>query len=643
MPVGVGNAIINTHVRIAGVDSKANILAIGTGEDALHGRLYLTNVASATKEVYIGNWDGTLTKIGGGTSWIASDGANTVSVTEEATLKFLGSGGVKVAVVSGEMRFSVDSTGQSAGKILTANGSGGVTWEAVSPAYITSITDTNSIDLTVSGAELSAALKVDANSRNNISVSGSGVYVPKMQVAAGSSTRLAINPSTYEISVSPLSITDVVVDTTDENIGDWVTHNYSGTEYQEGDTVILTNASPTETWIHNGGSAGTTSDWTRINDGISNAQIRALFSGVTPLSYNSGSGQFSLAGLTTYGTTGQIVTSTGTGWAYSTADSIASNITGAALTKTDDTNVTLTLGGTHGTALLRAASITVGWDGQLAVTRGGTGVATITGVAVGNGTSAMSGVTGTANQLLRRNAANTAYEFFTPTYISGNQTITLSGDVTGSGTTAITTTIANNAVTLAKMADMATLSVIGRSTAGTGDPEILTAGTDGYVLRRSGSTLGFGTIATESIADDAVTFVKMQDISLGQILGRYSSGTGDVQTLTLGSGLTMNGSGVISATAATDTNGWNNINSTTNTNDTTTTSWRSGITIVGAAYNASSYTAISTEKLVANAGIRVIGNNGYLMLTDDTGVHWKITVLSDGSLFTATAGIFMPP
>jgi len=44
----------------------------------------------------------------------------------------------------------------------------------------------------------------------------------------------------------------------------------------------------------------------------------------------------------------------------------------AALTKTDDTNVTLTLGGSASTALLNAASLTLGWTGQLGLTRGGT-------------------------------------------------------------------------------------------------------------------------------------------------------------------------------------------------------------------------------------------------------------------------------
>lgn len=55
----------------------------------------------------------------------------------------------------------------------------------------------------------------------------------------------------------------------------------------------------------------------------------------------------------------------------------ASNITGgAALTKVDDTNITLTLGGTPASALLAASSITAGWAGTLAVARGGTGSGT---------------------------------------------------------------------------------------------------------------------------------------------------------------------------------------------------------------------------------------------------------------------------
>jgi fibronectin-binding autotransporter adhesin len=69
------------------------------------------------------------------------------------------------------------------------------------------------------------------------------------------------------------------------------------------------------------------------------------------------------------------------------------------------------------------------WSGtDLSVANGGTGVSTLTGVVIGSGASALTAVTGTALQLLRRNTGNTAYEFWTPTYISAEvdtlQTVT---------------------------------------------------------------------------------------------------------------------------------------------------------------------------------------------------------------------------
>jgi hypothetical protein len=48
-------------------------------------------------------------------------------------------------------------------------------------------------------------------------------------------------------------------------------------------------------------------------------------------------------------------------------------ITKSALTRTNDTNVTLTLNGSPSTALLAATSITAGWTGVLSTARGGTG------------------------------------------------------------------------------------------------------------------------------------------------------------------------------------------------------------------------------------------------------------------------------
>lgn len=49
------------------------------------------------------------------------------------------------------------------------------------------------------------------------------------------------------------------------------------------------------------------------------------------------------------------------------------SVTNAALTRTNDTNVTLTLTGSAGSALLAAVNLALGWNGTLAATRGGTG------------------------------------------------------------------------------------------------------------------------------------------------------------------------------------------------------------------------------------------------------------------------------
>ncbi len=70
-------------------------------------------------------------------------------------------------------------------------------------------------------------------------------------------------------------------------------------------------------------------------------------------------------------------------------------------------------------------------------------------------------------------------------------------------------TIDAGIVSLAKMANATALSVIGNGTNASATPTHLVAGTDGHVMRRSGTTVGFGTVATAGIADSAVTDAKV--------------------------------------------------------------------------------------------------------------------------------------
>ena len=62
-------------------------------------------------------------------------------------------------------------------------------------------------------------------------------------------------------------------------------------------------------------------------------------------------------------------------------------------------------------------------SGTLGVARGGTGAVSLTGILVGNGTSAVTGVASTTpGQLIRVDSLGTGYEWFTPDYMSNPMT-----------------------------------------------------------------------------------------------------------------------------------------------------------------------------------------------------------------------------
>jgi hypothetical protein len=112
-----------------------------------------------------------------------------------------------------------------------------------------------------------------------------------LTVAAGSAGYLDITND--EISVKNLLVHDVTVDVTHATITLFCASEYTvGTEFQEGDLVVLTTAAEgPESWIHNGGTAVTEADFTKISVNITDSVIRGLFSGGTGIAYNSSTGE----------------------------------------------------------------------------------------------------------------------------------------------------------------------------------------------------------------------------------------------------------------------------------------------------------------------------------------------------------------
>lgn len=187
------------------------------------------------------------------------------------------------------------------------------------------------------------------------------------------------------------------------------------------------------------------------------------------------------------------------------------NLTGQALSKTDDTNVTLTLGGTPLTALLKATSLTLGWTGTLAATRGGTGL----------------GALGTANQLLRVNGAGTALEYFTPSF--GTGTVTSVSVVSANG---FAGTVANATTTPAITISTSISGLLkGNGTA----ISAAVAGTDYLTPTGSGAGLS-GVVITVNGASGAITNIGVTTNPLSQFAATTSAQLAGVISDETGSG-----------------------------------------------------------------------------------------------------------
>lgn len=61
-----------------------------------------------------------------------------------------------------------------------------------------------------------------------------------------------------------------------------------------------------------------------------------------------------------------------------------------------------------------------------------------------------------------------------------------------------------------------------------------------------------GTIDTADITADAVTFAKMQNVATGVLLGRSTSGTGDIETIGLGANLSFSGGNLVASAGYTN-------------------------------------------------------------------------------------------
>ena len=226
---------------------------------------------------------------------------------------------------------------------------------------------------------------------------------------------------------------------------------------------------------------------------------------------------------------------------------------------------------------------------------------------------------------------------------SGDQTITLTGDVTGSGTGSFATTIANGAVSLGKMANVATGTLFYRKTAGTGAPEVQTLATLKTDLGLTGTNSGDQTITltgdvtgsgtgsfATTIAPNAVTLADMAQITTNSFLGRITASTGNVEVLSAANVKTILSLGSVENTALSTWAGTSNI---TTLGTITNGTWQG--TVIGNAYIASALTGKTYN------GLTITTSTGTLTVTNAKTASFSNTLTftgTDGSTLNIGAG-----
>jgi hypothetical protein len=225
-----------------------------------------------------------------------------------------------------------------------------------------------------------------------------------------------------------------------------------------------------------------------------------------------------------------------------------------------NTNSPNTLAGYNGSG--NFAGVTVGsglsLSGGTLTASGSGGTVTTVSVATANGfggtvsnptTTPSISLTTTVTGLLKGNGVSVSAATPGTDYLASNQTITLSGDTTGSGSTAITTTTVKvNGVSYGSSPSTNTVPVV------TGSNTVTYEAVPNAALANSSVTLNGHSLALGgSLSLDAA------DVGLGNVLNTGSAnslagydGSGDFAGVTVGSGLSLSG-GTLTATSGSGT------------------------------------------------------------------------------------------
>jgi hypothetical protein len=574
-----------------------------------------------------------------------------------------------------------------------------------SAVFENSITGTSLIKTGGTSSQfLKADGSVDANAYLNISdtatmLSGYKTYYPRNAISGG--TGITYNASTGVITNSSPStggtVTSVATDAT--MTGGTITT--TGT--LKVDTTIMATRLRVQKGIDSLGAVKLNiSDTATMLSGYKTYYPRAALSAGTGISYNASTGVITNSSPSTGGTVTSVATNTGsgiTGGTITTSGTIAAdtsvlstkaNVTASLLSKVSSVSATSPIASSGGlTPTISISQSSGSTNGYLSSTDWNTfnnkGSGSVTSIATDatmtGGTITTSGTLkvdtsvmatrlrvqkgidslGAAKQTALNGtgfvkASGTTISYDNSTYylasnpsgfITGNQTITLSGDVSGSGATAITTTIGSLKVTNGMLAGTINYSKMDATTVPTWNQN--TTGTAANITATSNST---------------ITTLSALSLPYSQLTGTPSL-SGYVTSVTGTSPIVSSGgtTPAISIPAATSSvNGyltstdWNTFNGKQGTITLTTTGSSGAATLVGATLNIPNYGSalsgyvpytgatttlnLGLQLLRFNSGFNIYNDGATLAFTDNGGINGFKSNFTTGAFNQLGTGAF---
>lgn len=459
---------------------------------------------------------------------VAAYGQLWVKTATPNELYFTTDAGNDIQITSGTSMAGGGGSGDITGvTIQTDSGSGSKATDTSGSADFILQGDSAGIDVTNSGTTITVALDLNEITAGAVADGDSFVFVDandsnanKKEAIADLATLFAGDGLTASSSVLAVNVDDSTIETN----SDAIRIKDDGVTYAK-----IQNVSATDRIL------GRDSSGAGVIEEITPANLRTMLNVADGATAGGEANEYSFKTISVSG-----------------QDNVVADTTTDTLTFAAGSNVTITTTAASDTVTIASADTNTTYSAgtllDLSTTTFNVDLTEASEQAIANGDYILFLDGGATGSHAKENIADVATLFAGDGLTASSAVMAVNVDDSTIETSSDAIRIKDNGVTLAKMAGLARGKIIHGDSSG--DPAALALGSANTVLQSDGTDSSWGTVATAMIADNAVSLAKMAGLARGSII--YGDASGDPAALSVGSNtyvLTSDGTDIAWASA----------------------------------------------------------------------------------------------